>query len=144
MICAARRRGSLKARTCTTCRGAAGWPSGADNESSQTGATRRVTRGGSRSPLPVRFVGGGQLVEKGAVHLHQRLQHVVHQRHDGPSTQQQKGLASAIDNQSTIRLRFHFLNTHGSHYLFLFFKNFVFSTGGICCKLPLLEKVHAF
>lgn len=55
-----------------------------------TQVRRVASQGGSRSPLPVRFVGGGQLVEKGAVHLHQRLQHVVHQRHDGPSTQQQK------------------------------------------------------
>lgn len=38
----------------------------------------------SYSPLPVCLIGGSQLVEKRAVHLHQRLQHVVHQRHDGP------------------------------------------------------------
>lgn len=31
-----------------------------------------------------------------------------------------------------------------SLFISFFFKNFVFSTGGICCKLPLLGKVHAF
>lgn len=40
------------------------------------------------SPLPVRFIGGGQLVKQCAVHLHQRLQHIVDQSDDCPETQQ--------------------------------------------------------
>lgn len=39
-------------------------------------------------PLPVCFIGGSQLIEQRAVHLHQRLQDVVDQSDDCPARQQ--------------------------------------------------------
>ena len=52
---------------------------------------------GAHSPLPVRFIGGGELIKERAVHLHQRLQHVVHQRDNGPS---HKNTTRAIVNNT--------------------------------------------
>lgn len=40
----------------------------------------------SNSPLSLRLIGGRQLIEQRAVHLHQRLQHVVDQSYDRPDT----------------------------------------------------------
>lgn len=39
----------------------------------------------SDSLLFLHFVGGGEVIKQFAVHLHEGLQHVVDQRHDGPA-----------------------------------------------------------
>lgn len=121
-ICAARPRGSLKARTFTTCRGAAGWPSGADNESGQTGATRRVTRWESFTsacPLCRRRSARRKGCRSSPSASSARCTPAPRWSFNTAA----KGLASAkfsLDDQSATRLRFHFLNTHGSHYIFIF------------------------
>lgn len=45
---------------------------------------QRDKDGESHSLLLLHFVGGGEVIKQFAVHLHEGLQHVVDQRHDGP------------------------------------------------------------
>lgn len=103
--------------------GRRGRPSGADNESGQTGATRRVTRGESFTsacPLCRRRSARRKGCRSSPSASSARCTPAPRWSFNTAA----KGLASAKfsrDDQSTTRLRFHFLNTHGSHYLFLFF-----------------------